>query len=69
MEIAEMWRFVRIVWKEPSGLLFYFGCAVFATAPAWLAAIFIWTHQPPLPTADQLYGCTVQQQAPNGECK
>lgn len=21
------------------------------------------------PTADQLYGCTVEQQAPNGECK
>lgn len=26
-------------------------------------------HFTPKPTADQLYGCTVKQQAPNGECK
>lgn len=25
--------------------------------------------EPPGPTADQRYGCTVAQQAPNGECK
>lgn len=25
-------------------------------------------HFTPRPTPDQLYGCTVKQQAPNGEC-
>lgn len=37
---------------------------------AFLAVLF-WTFGEPVhkPTADKLYGCTVQQQAPNGECK
>lgn len=37
-----------------------------------LTAVFLfWAFGEPAhkPTADQLYGCTVQQQAPNGECK
>lgn len=63
-----MRRFFRIILQEPLGLLFYLGLAIFATSPAWLAAIFIWTHQPPNPTPDELYGCTVKQQAPNGDC-
>lgn len=35
------------------------GLALWATA-------YHFRHQP---TADELYGCTVAQQAPNGECK
>lgn len=31
-----------------------------------VAGIGIWNGPPP--TADELYGCTVQQQAPNGDC-
>ncbi|WP_409188399.1 hypothetical protein [Bradyrhizobium sp. RDM4] len=27
------------------------------------------TREAPAPTPDQLYGCTVAQQAPNGECE
>lgn len=33
------------------------------------AVVFVfWPRYPP-PTGDDLYGCTVQQQAPNGDCK
>lgn len=32
------------------------------------AALFVfWPHHQQ-PTPDQLYGCTIQQQAPNGDC-
>lgn len=33
-----------------------------------VAAFLLWPRNTP-PTADELYGCTVAQQAPNGECK
>lgn len=32
---------------------------------AWFALGFYFVHKP---TPDELYGCTVAQQAPNGEC-
>jgi len=37
-------RLLKVIWAEPVGLLFYFGCAVFATAPAWLYAISVYTR-------------------------
>lgn len=35
-------------------------------AVAWHVLGFHIVHKP---TEDQLYGCTVEQQAPNGECQ
>ncbi|WP_439399030.1 hypothetical protein ACRQ5Q_16835 [Bradyrhizobium sp. PMVTL-01] len=61
--------FAIAFFRETSALLFFLGCAIFVTSPAWLAAIYVLTHQPARPTPDQLYGCTVAQQAQNGECK
>ena len=42
-------------------LAFGIACLVFA---AWLGGYHIVMR----PTADQLYGCTIKQQAPNGDC-
>lgn len=44
-----------------------FCCAVITLGIiAWFALGFHIVHTP---TPDQLYGCTVEQEAPNGECK
>lgn len=37
---------------------------IFLTLTFWLGG-YHFVHKP---TPDQLYGCTLQQQAPNGEC-
>lgn len=34
-------KLLRAIYAEPMGLLFYFGCLIFATAPAWLYAIAV----------------------------
>lgn len=45
---------------------------VFLLSIVLVAILFGWVlgyHLVWKPTPDQLYGCTVEQQAPNGECK
>lgn len=36
---------------------------------ALIVGYIISAFEEPAPTADQLYGCTIAQQAPNGECR
>lgn len=37
----ELWRAIK---EEPSGLLFYFACLMFALSPAFFLAIYHVTH-------------------------
>lgn len=47
----------------PCGLATFF---ILGGLVAWM----LWSHLTRhVPTADELYGCTVAQQAPNGECQ
>lgn len=38
-------KFISVVTADPLGLLFYFGCLLFATSPAWLFYIARVTRQ------------------------
>lgn len=43
-----------------------FGAIFIVAAWMWFALGFHFVHKP---TPDQLYGCTIEQQASNGECQ
>lgn len=55
-------RHIRDWFFTPRGALVYFGVG-YAALAVWL----LWPSNPG-PTPDQLYGCTIKQQAPNGDC-
>jgi hypothetical protein len=50
------------------GLIFLVMAAVALSAVLFAVGETV-EHFTPHPTPDQLYGCTVEQQAPNGECR
>lgn len=50
------------------GLIFVATAAVVIAASLFVVGATI-KHFTPQPTPDELYGCSLQQQAPNGDCK
>lgn len=49
-------------------LVFMFRLLVAIVCTGLVIFLLIWIFRPNPPTADQLYGCTIKQQAPNGDC-
>lgn len=54
---------IRDWFFTPRGALVYFGVG-YAALAVWL----LWPNPEPRPTPDQIYGCTIKQQMPNGDC-
>lgn len=59
--IVALWE---IKWHAPAAL-FWFGLG---TVAGMVLMMVVVTDKHSYPTPDQLYGCTIKQQMPNGEC-